>query len=334
MSRVPRVSVIVPVYGVERYLEQCLRSLASQTLEDIEVVVVNDSSPDGSQAIIDRFVAERPSMFRALLKPNGGLGDARNFGVRHAHGEFIAFVDSDDYVAHDMMERLYEAAIASRADMVVCPIAYVRTGGVDRRYFDDTGVFGTGVRESPAVLLAAGSYAWNKLYRRSLWTEGRFEFPVRRWYEDSAVIYNVMLAAHRIVAVNEPLYHYRANRDGAISTACDDRIFDVFLSCRDLIDHFAADAAYPVLRPTVAQLCVKHVFARIGTLLGGGERPLARRFVKVAFDFLDDEFPDWRDARLAKARPFFRRTPLHAFFMIPLRVRRWFRGAWRAALRR
>ena len=86
MSRVPRVSVIVPVYDVEPYLEQCLASLDAQTLQDIEVLVVNDSSPDASQAIIDRFVAARPSRFFSFLKPNGGLGDARNFGIERATG--------------------------------------------------------------------------------------------------------------------------------------------------------------------------------------------------------------------------------------------------------
>ena len=102
MKKNIKVSVIVPVYNVEKYLNQCLDSLVNQTLEDIEIIVVNDGSPDNSQSIIDDYVKRYPKKVFSYIKKNGGLSSARNFGVEKAKGEYLAFVDSDDYIKKDM----------------------------------------------------------------------------------------------------------------------------------------------------------------------------------------------------------------------------------------
>ena len=105
-----KVSVIVPVYNVEKYLTQCLDSLVNQTLKDIEIIIVNDESPDNSQAIIDKYAKRYPKIIKAYKKKNGGLSDARNYGIERATGDYIGFVDSDDFVELDMYEDLYKAA--------------------------------------------------------------------------------------------------------------------------------------------------------------------------------------------------------------------------------
>ncbi len=102
-----KVSVIVPVYNVENYITKCLESLVSQTLQDMEIIIVNDGSSDNSQQIIDNFVKKYPEKIKAFIKDNGGLSDARNFGIDRAIGEFIGFVDSDDYVTPTMFEQMY-----------------------------------------------------------------------------------------------------------------------------------------------------------------------------------------------------------------------------------
>ena len=102
-----KVSVIVPVYNVEKYLDKCLDSLGRQTLKDIEIIVVNDESPDNSQKIIDKY-SKKYSTIHGYKKKNGGVSDARNFGIKEAKGEYIAFVDGDDYVSIDMYEKMYE----------------------------------------------------------------------------------------------------------------------------------------------------------------------------------------------------------------------------------
>ena len=115
-----KVSIIVPVYNVENYLEKCLNSLVAQTLQEIEIVVVNDGSTDNSQAIIQDFQSRFPDKIKTFQKQNGGLSDARNFGLKHSSGEFIGFVDSDDYVSETMFEEMYTLAKVHQAQMVIC----------------------------------------------------------------------------------------------------------------------------------------------------------------------------------------------------------------------
>ena len=119
------VSVIVPIYNVEKYLGDCLESLLHQTLKNIEVLLVNDGTKDNSGIIAKKYADKYPQLFKYLEKENGGLSDARNFAIPYAKGKYLAFVDSDDYVAAAMFEKLYNLAEANNADMVDCEFEYV-----------------------------------------------------------------------------------------------------------------------------------------------------------------------------------------------------------------
>jgi glycosyltransferase involved in cell wall biosynthesis len=121
-----KVSVIIPVYNVEDYLEKCLDSVINQTLGDIEIICVNDGSTDNSPKILDRY-AKLNSNIKVINKKNGGAGSARNFGLIHANGKYVGFVDSDDWISKDMYEKLYKNACEYDSDMVMCPIHVVDT---------------------------------------------------------------------------------------------------------------------------------------------------------------------------------------------------------------
>ena len=126
----PKVSIIVPVYQVEKYLRKCLDSLVNQTLEEIEILVINDGSPDDSQVIIDEFQQKYPLIIKSFIKENGGLSDARNFGLEKATGEFIGFVDSDDEVSKTMFQEMYSLAKKHEAEMVICNLQKVDEHGM------------------------------------------------------------------------------------------------------------------------------------------------------------------------------------------------------------
>ena len=142
-----KVSVIVPVYNVEAYLERCLDSLVKQTLEEMEIIVVNDGTKDNSQAIIDRYAAAYPQKVISLIKENGGLSDARNYGIPYAHGEYIGFVDSDDYLNVTMYQKLYDRAAETDSDIVVCGYYGIDENTETRRFFQRQH---SGVRCEPA----------------------------------------------------------------------------------------------------------------------------------------------------------------------------------------
>ena len=120
-----KVAVIVPVYNVENYLKKCLQSLVNQTLAEIEIIIVNDGSKDNSQAIIDEFQSQFPLKIKSFFKENGGLSDARNFGLNHVNAEFIGFVDSDDKVSETMFEEMYHLAKKHTAEIAICNLQKV-----------------------------------------------------------------------------------------------------------------------------------------------------------------------------------------------------------------
>ena len=290
----PLLSVIVPVYNVEEFLEQCLDSLVNQSLDDIEIIVVNDGSKDNSQSIIDDFAARYPEKIKPFTKINGGLSDARNYGMDRASGEYLAFVDSDDYVDPDMFKRLYEKSVEDNADIVICDMWNVSTKKQTYHRVVGSTEYGLSIHENPEILRYASSYACNKLYKRSLFTENGIRFP-KQLFEDSAVIYNVIASAERISVVKDALYFYRVGRDGAITKTFDKRIYDIFKSCESIISYFKSKKLLSKFSDEVEYLCIMHISARLTALRNNMDLSFNLKFTDAAFDFLDSNFPDWRN---------------------------------------
>lgn len=198
-----KLSIIVPVYNAEKYLEKCLDSLVNQTMDDYEVILVNDGSKDSSQSIIDSYVNQYPELIRAVTVENGGQGRARNIGIDMARGAYIGFVDSDDWVASDMFEKLYTAVVEDDADMAVCDTV---------QCFDDgSEVYLPMSRFESAMEITTA--VWNKLFKKEL-VEG-IRFPEGLWYEDADFVIKIVLGCKNIDRVNEGLYFYRC---GQLST--------------------------------------------------------------------------------------------------------------------
>ena len=232
-----KVSVIIPVYEVENYLERAIDSALAQTLEKIEIILVDDGSPDTSPQICDRYAAAFPDKIRVIHKENEGLGLARNAGVQIARGEYVAFLDSDDSVEPDMYERLYEKAVEEDDDIVMCDVKII--------YVDEnrTSVVSTYPHETIDLpdYLAHGNnitYSVNKLYRREIWEENRYEKMV---FEDIALIPALVTKYSRIGYVPEPFYHYY-RRSNTLSTAPKGSTSDIVRAFRSFIEN--ADPAY------------------------------------------------------------------------------------------
>ena len=277
-----------------QYLNKCLETLARQTLRDIEILVINDGTPDESQEVIDMYCRAFPEIFKSFKKPNGGLSDARNFGIERAKGEYIAFVDSDDYVEIDMYEKLYNKAKEENADLVVCDYFHEKENSLKYRFvtaaMDET----ASIEEKPHYLRHVSSYAWNKLYRRELFTEKGFRFPTQ-WFEDSAVVYNIVAEAGRIAVVHEGLYYYRIERNGSITGSFSNKIFDIFTSCNSIIKYYKENNLFEEHKTEVEYLCIMHLHARLIALRTCKSFHLQKKFTNRCFDFLDTDFPDWRN---------------------------------------
>ncbi|MEV4559132.1 glycosyltransferase [Kitasatospora sp. NPDC049285] len=213
----PRLSVVVPVYNVERYLADCLDSIAAQSFTDFECVLVDDGSTDTSAAIAERY-AERDKRFRLVQQENQGLGAARNTGVRHlAEGtEYLAFVDSDDTLPADAYQLMITTLDRTGSDFAAGNALRLRSTGfepshVHRRPFAETRLR-THISELPA--LVTDRTAWNKVYRRSFYAAAGLDYPEGMLYEDAPVSVPHHFLAERVDVLAEPIYHWRIREDG------------------------------------------------------------------------------------------------------------------------
>lgn len=292
-----KVSVIVPIYNVEDYLRRCLESLVNQTLKEIQIILVNDGSPDHSQDIINEYVQLYPEKIVSVVKENGGLSDARNYGIPYAKGEYIGFVDSDDYLDITMYEKLYDKAKETESDIVICGYYGVNeeTGGL--RHFQKGNMiqFEKNLHENPKLLYTNAPYAWNKIYKRTLFLETGIRFPKGKIYEDIATIYPLMLYANKISKVDEPLYYYILKRKGAITATFSENILQMYTSLGIMNDHYISGGAFEEFKEVLGFINLKHTILRFKDFSLYNNRKLQFKMVNVGFDQLNKYFKDWRN---------------------------------------
>lgn len=222
----PEISVIVPVYNTANYLEPCLRSVATQTFGNFEVIVVDDGSTDESNAVIQKYL-NADNRIKLISQENKGLSEARNTGLRNAHGRWVTFLDSDDAIAPNFLERTLVVAKATKCP-VVCSGKYTFKDGVDiSNYSVRPYLFGkksniTVMPSNKAIKNALYQTnrpdysAWNKLFSMQLW-QGR-EFPSGKFFEDMATIPGVFKDAGSVAFIDEPLYLYRKHNSSILET--------------------------------------------------------------------------------------------------------------------
>jgi len=288
-----KVSVIVPVYNTEKYLSKCLDSLVNQTLKDIEIIIVNDGSKDNSEKIIEKYVKKYPNIIFSYNKENGGLSSARNYGVKYAKGEYISFIDSDDYVDNDLFEKMFNTLKSEKSEVIVCPVKYVYKNRISHRNFNML-LFNKNVKNSPKILLEVKSYAPNKLYKRDFWLKNKFEFP-NQHFEDSALIYNVLLKANKVSAINDAYYYYNRLNEESITKVVDDKIYDIFKSCDSILSFYKKNKAYEKTKESVDAVIIGHIRFRVRTYVSACETKKLKKYINYSHDYLDKNIPNWRD---------------------------------------
>ncbi len=207
----PIISVIIPVYNAGEDLKKCLDSVVNQTMEDIEIILVDDESTDGSGKICDEY-ASNDSRIRVIHKRNEGVACARNEGLDKSTAPYIMFVDSDDWVTTDFCEKPYQAAVSNNADLVVFHACTVRNGKMSGGYYCGIPV---GRVDTETALRYGRTVTWNKLYKRELFDNIRY--PEGRAYEDIFITHRIIFAAKQIVILPDVLYYYCLNRKSSIS---------------------------------------------------------------------------------------------------------------------
>lgn len=232
-----KVSLIVPIYNSQNYLEKCIKSLISQTLKDIQIILINDGSTDNSEKIIKSFDDER---IVYISKNNEGIGKTRNLGIDKATGEFLAFVDSDDYLNEHFCEYMYQKAVNDDCDLVVCDFFEERNTlvGIKFKDFKDTNL-----RETPELINYINLGPCNKLYKKSLFDDKSNRFEENLKYEDAPFVVKMLVSANRIGKVNDYLTYYVIHSNSE-TTIRDKRMYDI-LEITDIIVNDLKKVNYP-----------------------------------------------------------------------------------------
>lgn len=215
IENIPEISIIVPVYNVEEYLQRCVESILAQTFDDFEIILVDDGSTDSSSELCDAF-KEKDSRIRVLHKRNGGLSDARNKGIEISYGKYITFVDSDDWVAEDFLEVLYGLIKDYSADLSMCGHEVKKTFDYSRK--KSRNIIEYSQSEFLKILFRVHSnrcehYAWGKLYKREI-LDMKEQFPYKMYNEDVESTFKSVLKCKKIVETKYPCYFYYYNEKG------------------------------------------------------------------------------------------------------------------------
>lgn len=247
------ISIIVPVYNVEEYLKECIDSILNQTYKNLEIILVNDGSTDKSGSICEDY-AKVDSRIKVVHKKNGGLSDARNLGLDRALGEYVIFIDSDDYIDQRMCEILLNYANKYSVDIVSCNFKRVFENNIIEfnvpLFKEKIKIFTNDeVLEKYFLTLAPEIFAtWNKLYKKSLFfTDEKIRFPVNRLHEDIATTYRLYAESKKVVLLNELLYNYRQRSNSIMKKISHKNIEDLIKNMKEYIA-FAnlKDFKYPV----------------------------------------------------------------------------------------
>lgn len=277
-----KVSIIVPIYNVEQYLAKCIESLIQQTYENIEILLVNDGSKDNSVKIMQEYAAKDDRIV-CLNKVNGGLSDARNYGLKYASGEYCLFIDSDDWLAVHAVELCVNKVYQTGAEVVVFDMIYV---------YPDCEVFATGgdfdvlsYKENPEVVLINNS-ACNKMFKTALFEN--IEFPKGLWYEDLATIPIVLSKASSVAKVNNGLYYY-LQRESSIAHTINPKVFDIYKAIHMVENVFENTS----MGTQIPQLYIEHGL-NLTTIRIKNDADDPVKYWKMNNEHLDQYFPAWR----------------------------------------
>lgn len=288
-----KVSLIVPIYNSQKYLEKCIKSLLNQTLKDIQIILINDGSTDNSEKIIKSFDDER---IVYISKNNEGIGKTRNLGIDKATGEFLAFVDSDDYLNEHFCEYLYQKAVNDDCDLVVCDFFEDRNTlvGIKFKDFKDTNL-----KETPELINYINLGPCNKLYKKSLFDDKSNRFEENLKYEDAPFVVKMLLSANKIGKVNDYLTYYVIHSNSE-TTIRDKRMYDI-LEITDIIVNDLKKVDYP--NDSLVSLVVMILTDYTIQQRYIKDRRDRNDFINKAFKYLNNLDPKWRRCSYLKRFP-------------------------------
>lgn len=284
-----KFSIIIPVYNVEQYIEKCISSVCAQTFSDFEVVVVNDETPDQSMKIAEQILQNSNVDYKIINQKNKGLGGARNTGIENSDGEFLFFLDSDDYLSKESLLELYafvqekqydyvlfNACIVDEEQKVLGHIFYQYDAAID-------------LQEKKRQLLLCTHAAWNKLYKRELFTGTNIRYPEKLLYEDLATTGKLLLEAQKIGYIEKELYYYVKRKDSITSTRNFSRFDEIIPAFESLKQYYEQKNWYDFYRSELEYIAVSNMLLSQVTYINHFDPGERKQYFLI--DYINRSFP-------------------------------------------
>jgi len=294
MESKPLISIIVPVYNSEKYLKKCLDSLVGQTLSDIEIIIINDGSPDNSQAIIDDYVSRYPEIIRAFSQENRGQSAARNLGISRAAGEFLFFVDSDDYIDTETCEKTYNKALCEDLDIVCFNFWNVK--GEEKTFCDHCVIKDVDIVRK---YILNESSPCNKIIRRSLFEESGLRFVEEHIYEDLEMIPQFALYTNKIGYMEDAFYYYVIHEGSTMNQKKYNKKLKSIYYVMDTLKKCFENTEY---KAELEYLYIEHLM--YFTVFRYLDYPEGVEDARLISDIMKKSFPKWRKNVYYKRKPF------------------------------
>ena len=293
------ISIIVPIYNAEKYLNKCLDSLINQTKKELEFILINDGSTDTSEEIIKNYKDNRIKYFK---NKNQGIGKTRNFGISKAQGKYLMFLDSDDYLALDACEKLYDKAEKEKLDIVMNDFIKIFDDG-RKEYIKQPNFKNSSLKNNPNII-SENLSPWAKLYSTKLIKKNNIKFVEDLKYEDAPFVIEALDKANNIGKINEALNYYVIHGNSE-TTVLDKKVFDI-LKIVDIIRKYSQGKEY--LKEKIDELTVRIITNYTIQQRNQKEKETAIKFIDKAFDYLKKEIPDYKNNKYYKNRGIIKRT--------------------------
>lgn len=291
-----RFSIVVPFYNVEKYIDRCLDSIIDQVYQNFEVIVVNDGSTDNSCEIVNRYVERYSNKIKLINQQNSGLGAARNTGIKQATGEYLVFVDSDDYLDKSMLYVLNKYIEENTYDILIFNSFYASENGrIIKKYEMCGGFYGiTSLSEHPQLLFLPAA-AWNKIFRREFVLNTQVLFPAGLLYEDASTIRIWLEKARSVYCCNEYLYYYVQRKNSTMHMKTSHRMLDIIAVSEILINNYRTRNVYDYYYVELEYVVVSNVLFIIFQKIN--EEDYENDIQVQLVDYVEKVFPNCRENR-------------------------------------
>lgn len=284
------VSVVVPVYKVESYLGKCIESIQNQTYSNLEIILVDDGSPDRCGEICEKYAA-KDARINVFHKENGGQGDARNYGVRYASGKYLLFVDSDDYISETLVEKTVTVAEAHSCDIVLFDYYYMDKGTEEVRTYGEIPENRILCLENQKSLFSMPPAPWSKLFNREFYVNSEIMFPKGVYFEDLETAPKLLLKAKKIFYLKEPLYYYVIHANSTMRNPNYEKKYNDMTRVLDqVLEYYCEQSAFERYYAELEFLVFKNAFFEPvrELVLTHQEKPYAERYRQYVYE----KFPD------------------------------------------